>query len=681
VHIFSTSFVVQFRYGVTAQEFPERRVSKGFDLTSLGFSPALAALFPKDASAVPNISVGSLSALSGSESGDGTATSLSHTATANFTWMKGNHSVRFGPDLRVYRVFSDRHSGDDAPILSFSSVWGSGPLDNSPAPTVGGELVSLLLGIPNGSATRSGSFAQQDKYLGFYVQDDWKLTRKLTLNLGLRAEYDTPLTERYNRSATTFLGDQANPIAAVAIANYAKSPIPELPAANFKVNGGLAFAGVNGNSRDLWNGNSVMWMPRFGLAYQADDKTVVRGGYGIFYGNIGAFNTTDNLAGFSQSTTIQPTTDNGLTFPVKLSNPLPNGLVAPLGPAGGLATNLGQSISFYAKDRKPSYAQRWSLGFQRQLPGGFVVEASYVGNRGTHLPVSRNINFLPAQYLSRTPLRDTATINFLGAQFPSPFFGLNQQYTSTMSRSSLLLPYPEFGNVTYLDPVGYSWYHAVQSQVEKRFAKGFTLQVAYTFSRAMDATTFLNAQDPMPYESLSSIDRGQRITGSGIWELPFGKGRHFGAHMPRLLDLIAGGWQLSGAFQRQSGQPIDWGQMIITGDSTKLALPSDQRNVDHWFNTSIFDRATGDQLASNIRTFPLRFSNVRFDSQRRLDGSVNKIFSITERFKMRFRADTFNALNTPVAQGPNTTATGSTFGTVSGQESPRSFQFSLNLQF
>ena len=205
--------------------------------------------------------------------------------------------------------------------------------------------------------------------------------------------------------------------------------------------------------------------------------------------------------------------------------------------------------------------------------------------------------------------------------------------------------------------------------------------VAYTWSRAMDATTFLNAQDPVPYESLSSTDRAHRVTGSGIWELPFGRGKHFGNQMSRWMDLLLGGWQLSGAFQRQSGQPIDWGQMIITGDSTKLALPSDQRNVDHWFNTSIFDRASGDQLASNIRTFPLRFSNVRFDSQRRLDFSLGKTFNLTERFKLKFRADTFNALNTPVLQGPNTTATNSAFGTISGQEPPRSFQFSLNLSF
>jgi len=311
-----------------------------------------------------------------------------------------------------------------------------------------------------------------------------------------------------------------------------------------------------------------------------------------------------------------------------------------------------------------------------------MVEVSYVGNRGTRLPVNRNINTLPARYLSTSPIRDQAAIDFLGAQFANPFFGLNPQYTSTTaSRSSLLLPYPQFGNITYADPVGYSWYHSLQSRMEKRFSKGFTLQMSYTWSKAMDATTFLNASDPAPYESLADIDRGHRITGTGIWELPFGKGRKFGSHMPKALDLVAGGWQLSGAWQRQSGQPIGWGNIIINGDSSKLALPSDQRNADRWFNTDVFNKRSQDQLASNIRTFPLRFSNVRLDSQRRWDASLNKTFQITERFKTRFRADAFNALNEPVLRGPDTSPTSSTFGRITAQEPSRSFQLSLNLQF
>jgi hypothetical protein len=679
VHMFSASLVLNFRYGFSQQEFPEHRVSQGL-LPSIGFTGATAGLFPSNGP-LPAISAAPLTNLSGSESGDGLASTLSHTFVGHYTWMKGNHNLRFGPDFRVYRVFSDRHSNDNSPSLSFNNLWGKGPNELSTAPPVGGELVALLLGIPGGSATRSGSFAQQDQYLGMYVQDDWKLTRKLTVNLGLRIEHESPVTERFDRSATWFLGDQANPIAARAIANYARSPIPEIATANFKVNGGLTFAG-NGNPRAFWNGQALGWMPRVGIAYQATPKTVARIGYGIFYGSIGSFKTGSNLAGFSQSTPIEATNDNGLTFKATLSNPLPNGLIAPLGAKGGLETNLGQNISFFARDRKQPYAQRWSVGIQRELPQSFMLETSYVGNRGSRLAVSRNINATPAQYLSTKPTRDAAAITYLGASFPNPFYGLNPQYTSTtMSRGDLLRPYPQFGNITYLDPVGYSWYHSLQSRLDKRLAKGFTLQMSHTWSKAMEASSFLNATDPMPYESLGDIDRTHRITGSGIWELPFGKGRRYATSMPKMLEFFAGGWQMSGAWQRQSGQPIGWGQILFTGDSSTLALPSEQRNADRWFNTSIFNRASTDVLASNIRTFPLRFSNVRLDSQRRWDFSINKTFRITEAVKMRFRADTFNALNEPVLRGPQTNPTASDFGRVSAQEPPRSFQFSLNMQF
>jgi hypothetical protein len=682
VHMFSPTFVLNFRYGFTQQEFLEHRVSQGFDLASLGFSPAFVNLFPKGQTAVPNISVGSLSTLSPSESGDGIAASLNHTLTGNFSWIRGNHTLRFGPEFRLYRVFSDRHSADNSPVLTFNNLWGRGPLDNSTAPPVGGELVALLLGIPGGNATRSGSFATQDRYYAAYFQDDWKISQKLTLNLGLRVEHESPVTERYNRSATQFLPDVANPIAAAAIANYAKSPIAELPLANFRVNGGLAFANAGGNPRDFWEGTGLSWLPRIGLAYQLTPQTVIRGGYGIFYGSLGSFKTGANLAGFSQNTPIEATSDNGLTFKTTLANPLPTGLLSPLGPAGGLSTNLGQNITLFPKNRKMPYAQRWSLGVQREIAGGFVVEASYVGNRGTRLPVNRNINGTPASYLSTSPTRDINTINFLGAQFPNPFFGLNPQFTSaTISRGALLVPYPQFGTVTYADPVGYSWYHSLQSRVEKRLSKGFTLQMAYTWSKAMEATSFLNPTDAMPYESLSDLDRAHRVTGSGIWELPFGKGRKYGADMHKALDFIAGGWQLSGAVQRQSGAPINWGQMLITGDPNALVLPSDQRNADRWFNTGIFNTKSTDVLASNIRTFPLRFSNVRLDSQRRWDFSLNKTFSINERFKLKFRGDTFNVLNEPVLRGPDTNATSSTFGRITAQEPPRSFQFALNLVF
>jgi len=681
VHMFSPTFLLNFRYGVTQQEFPERRVSKGFDLTSLGFSKNLTNLIPAGQSALPFIQIGSLTSISGSESGDGVASSLVHTFVGNFTKMHTNHTIRFGPEFRLYRVFSDRHSNDNSPNLNFSNLWGKGPNNTSAAPPVGGELVSVLLGIPGGSMTRSGSFAIQDRYYGLYIQDDWKFSRKLTVNMGLRIEHESPVTERFDRSATAFLASQANPIAAAAIASYARgTQVPEVPLAAFKVNGGLAFAGSN--HRDFWNGMGVTWLPRIGLAYQLTEKTVLRAGYGIFYGSIGSFKTSALLTGFSQSTPIEASNDNGLTFKATLANPLPDGLLAPLGANGGMKTGLNQSITYFAADRVQPYAQRWSFGLQQEFKGGFVFETSYVGNRGTRLGVNRNINGTPLNYLSTRPTRDQDTITYLGQSFPNPFFGLDAQYTSsTISREQMLRPYPHFGSITFSDPVGYSWFHSMQNRLEKRMSHGLTVQVSYTWSKAMDASTFLNAADPMPYESLADIDRGHRIAASGIYELPFGKGRRFGSRMNPVLEFFAGGWQLSGVQQRQSGQPIGWGQMIITGDSTKLALPSDQRNADRWFNTDIFNKSSAVALASNVRTFPLRFSNVRLDSQRRWDFSLNKTFRLNEHAKMRFRADMFNALNEPVLRGPNTTATSGSFGTVTAQEPPRSLQFSLQAIF
>ena len=682
VYVFSPSFLLNFRYGLTQQDFPQERVSRGFDLTSLGFSKNLANLVDPSLATLPRTAMGSLTTLSQWEGvGDGTTSSLTHSFVGNFTWLRGNHNIRFGPEYRVYRENLNRFPAAVAPDFSFNTTWGRGPLDNSPAPPVGAEMVALLLGIPNGNMIASGSHAEQDQYLGVYVQDDFKVTRKLTVNLGLRVEYESPITERYNRSVTRFYGDQSNPIEAAAKANYARNPMPEVPVSQFRVLGGLGFAGVGGNPRGYWDSPGLAWMPRIGFAYQVRPKTVLRGGYGLFYGSIGINMTNSNLAGFSRTTTIQPTIDNGVTFIASLDNPFPNGLDQPLGAAGGMETNLGQNISFFAQDRKQPYTQKWSFTMQQQLPQSFVVEGSYVGNRGTRLPVTRNINNTPAQYLSTSPVRDQTTINYLTANVPNPFFGIAQvasQSTNT-GRSRMLTPYPHFGTINFDDHAGYSWYHSMQARMEKRFSKGYTMQMAYTWSKAMEAVEFLNVTDPMPYESLAGIDRRHRLTGSGQWELPYGRKRHWGSNAHPVLNFFVGGWQLNGVYQRQSGQPLGFGQALFTGDSSKIGLTNSERGPERWFNTDVFYKVSNQQLANNIRTAPLRYSNIRADSQRRWDLSMIKYFHLNERMNFQFRAETFNALNEPVLRAPNTTITNSAFGTVTAQESPRSWQLSLRM--
>ncbi len=691
VHVFTPTFLLNFRYGMSQQEFPERRVSSGFDLASLGFSSNLVGLVDKSVATIPRVHVGSLTRLSNWESGDGKTSSISHTFVGNFTWMRGNHNIRFGPEYTVFREFRNRYPQSTAPDLRFDPYWARGPLDNATSPPVGAELAALLLGIPGGPSigatdqprmTRAGSYAEQDTFLGVYIQDDYKITRKLTLNLGFRIEHETPITERFNRAVTQFDAASSNPIEAAAIANYAKKPMPELPVANFQVKGGVTFAGVNGNSRQYWNQRALNAMPRIGFAYQATPETVVRGAYGIFFGTVGILRTNSVQNGFSRDTIISPSDDNGLTFTASLANPLPTGLLPVLGATGGLATTLGQATTFFAEDRPRPYAQRWSFGLQRQLPGGHVVEATYVGNRSTHINIQRDLSFTPAQYFSTKPTRDQAAINFLTANFPSPYYGLNPQFTSSqISRQSLLSTYPHFSNVRWQDSAGYSWYHSLQTRLEKRFSRGYTLQMAYTWSKAMEATQFLNSFDPMPYESLADIDRTHRLTGSGIWELPFGKRRHFGSNWHPVLDFIGGGWQLGGVYQFQSGAPIGWDNYLITGDSTAIPLSPGERSCDRWFNGEPFNRNSKEQLASNVRTFPYRFNNLRADTQRRWDFSLSKDFRIREGISMKFRADTFNAFNQVVLKGAEANPTNSAFTTITGQEPPRSWQFGLRLVF
>ena len=686
VYSFSPSFVTNVRYGITYQEFPERRVSQGTDLASFGFSSNLISQLVDPALAtVPRIQLGGYALLSGWESGDGTNTGLIHSIANTNTWLKGSHNVRFGVDVRFYRSFGNRFPTDIAPDFNFgtSASFLRGPLDNAAASPIGQDLAAFLVGIPAGSMSRSASFAAQDTFWGFFIQDDFKLSPKLTVNVGLRYELETPITERYDRLVAGFAFGQSNPLEPAARAAYAQNPIPELPVSQFRVQGGLEFVNQNGTGRSPFEGEKNNFLPRIGLAWLAHEKLVIRAGYGIFYDTLGVNTTAPIQTGFSQSTPIQASLDNGQTYVATFANPFPNGLIPPPGSSAGLMTNIGQAVSFFDPNLLQAYAQRWSVGFQYELPAGFVVDSAYVGNRGTRLAVFRNYNATPNQYLSTLPTRDTATINFLSQQFPSPFRGLNPVFGNNISREQLLRPYPHFGTVTVEEPIGYSWYHSLQSKIEKRFSHGFTFQLAYTWSKQMDATEFLNAGDPLPYQTISGFDRTHRVAASGIVELPFGKGRSFASDVPGWADAMIGGWQIAYVIQRQSGPPLGFGNVIFVGDIKNLELDKDERDVDRWFNIDAgFNRNAAQQLASNIRTFPLRFSGLRGDDQQRWDFSLSKKFAITERVNAHFRAEAFNAFNHVNFSAPVTNPTDTNFGRItSTQSAARSWQFALKVTF
>jgi hypothetical protein len=601
--------------------------------------------------------------------------------SATTTKLAGAHNIKFGADLRVGRSFGNRFPQSVSPDLQFVDTWTRGPLDNSPAAPIGQELATMLLGIPNGSMAQNASFALQSRFAGLYIHDDFKVSRNLTLNIGLRYEKEFPITERYDRLVAGFDATTANPIEAEARANYARSPLPELPVDQFRVLGGLTFVGVNGRPTPFET-ESNNFMPRIGFAWQATPTTVFRGGYGMFFDVVGVNRSEAIQTGFSQSTPIQPSLDNGLTFIATNANPLPNGLLPPLGAAGGLTTNLGQQLDFYLPQRRNPYSQRWSLGLQQQV-GGFLLEGTYVGNRGTRLQVSRNLNVTPAEYLSTSPVRDNETINFLSAQVTNPLAGTDPIYGARISRANLLRPYPHFGNILVEEPIGYNWYHSLQVRSERRFSKGFTFQLAYTWSKLMEAVEFLNPTDPLPYESISGLDRPHRLAASFIYELPFGRGRQFAGGVGRGLDYLIGGWQLNGIVSYQSGSPLGFGNAIFNGNIEDMVLPHSERTAERWFNVDAgFNRVASQQLASNIRTFPLRFSGLRGDDQHRWDLSALKYFRVTERLRAQFRAECFNALNQTNFNNPNTSPVNTAFGTITGTQSQaRTFQFAVKLEF
>jgi hypothetical protein len=260
----------------------------------------------------------------------------------------------------------------------------------------------------------------------------------------------------------------------------------------------------------------------------------------------------------------------------------------------------------------------------------------------------------------------------LTALVPNPFVGLMPTTAgtafrgATIARERLLRPYPQFDAVNTTTSEGRSWYHAVQAGVQRRLSSGYTLGVNYTFSRFTEATEFLNADDPEPWKGISSQDAPHRLTVNGIWELPFGRDRKFGAAMHPALDTVVGGWQVQGIYTYQSGFPVGFGNLLFTGDLNGIALAGSEQSVARWFNTAAgFNTVSAQQLASNVRTFPLRLDSVRADNVSNLDLSIIKNASLGGTKAVQLRIEAINALNHPLFPGPNTTPTAAAFGTIS----------------
>ncbi len=392
------------------------------------------------------------------------------------TWTKSRHTMKFGWEGREQQN-NIWNSGNPAGNFSFSGLYASGP-GLSASPGFGTDMAQFLLGLPSGgSVDNNSSFALRGRSDALFFQDDWKLTPSLTLNLGFRYDMESPNYEKHNRQTTGWLNGPS-PIASQAIANYTASPDPALPASQFKVNGGILYPGQSGAPNGWWDREWGRWQPRVGVAWNPNvlaRRLSFRTGFGITYYSMTP--VAPDMPGYSASTPLVATADNGATFLASLSNPYPSGIDSPRGSADGPLTFIGQGINLPQRKVIPTRSNRWLFSVQVQASKNDVIELNYNGHTQNHIAASIPLNFIPAQFLGTSVTRDQAAVDYLTAPVKNPFVGLIPANTAlgkaTISRYQLLYAFPHFTTVFLRnDNSGSETFNGAYVAWERRYAQG-----------------------------------------------------------------------------------------------------------------------------------------------------------------------------------------------------------------
>jgi len=667
---FSPSFIGSFRYGYVRKVDSTVRGAVGFDVAPLKLPAALAS--NQFVPGWPVFNLGENIPTLGSNLSF-TANDL-HSMMATFTKLAGRHSLRWGVDWRALRWNRNSPGSSASGDFTFNNVFTrSDPFTPTSGDTSGSGMASLLLGLPaSGSLGYTSSLSLQNHYLGIYLQDDLKINSRLTLNFGLRYELETPYTERYNRMSYSF--DQ-----------NAKLPV-QVPGLDLR--GGIRFAGVDGYSRRGGSLDKNNFGPRFGFAYSPRPKTVLRGGYGMFYSGQ-AFNTgfLADVGVFNATTPLVGSIDNGATPYATLANPFPEGLRLPVGASAGLMAQAGDSLSFFDDRRLSPYNQQWQLSVQRELPAQTLVEAAYVGMLSLKQFESFNLNEKPDQYRALGAAENNRVNNPFVGLFPATST-LGQGATFTQNR--LWVRYPQFTSLTMQGAnTGRAIYHALQLKVDKRLTRGLSVLWTYTFSKLMDneTTSIVNERH---YRAVSAQDQPHVLRLALAYQLP---GKFSGAGWNRLLNQAFGGWALNGYFIHESGTAMEISHSNgrpIRIRNAALSGPVGERLGDRrdpvtrlplnpYFDINAFAPLANQYV---LPPEPPRFAELRTPRTRSLNLSLFKTFPIHERIKLQFRAEATGATNSPNFAGPGTNMSSpTTFGIITSAGGSRGMQGSLRLMF
>jgi hypothetical protein len=617
----------------------------------------------------------------------------------NLTHIRGSHSIRAGVDLRQHYRTLIQNGGLTSGNFTFANTFVRRDEDGfNPAGTLGLTWAAFALGMPSGMGVDTNdTFAMMSPYYAWYGQDTWRLSRNVTVTLGLRMEFEQGPTERYDRAIAYYDPDLVLPIAAAAQAAYARNPLPELPASQFTVKGGSVYAGKNGVDRRLWK-SELMWLPRASVAWQASPKTVVRGGYGVFFDTLNSMNQGPDQSGFSRATNTVLTNDFGQTWNAgnpgagisPLRDPFPvradgTRFDMPFRDSLGAMARVGQGFTYTDYDRRHPRVQRWRVGMQRELSANMMVEASYWGQWSDRILLTQREDALPGNYWATGNVRNNAIANDLNRQVPNPFLLSNfaelrtsnpvlyqnlstlGRFTSaTIAKNALLRPNAHMNGLNNNSVAsGQARTNAFEFNFQRRMSRGFNLNFSYTRMFPNNKTIYENEFDAEPTIFWpSDTARPHRITSTAIYELPFGRGRRF--FQSGILNHVLGGWQTAVTYEYQPGPLLAWGNLIYNGDVNKFEADatSTERTLENWFNTAVpFERnANNFPAAFHTRIFPRFFNGLRADGLSNWNGNLLREIKVVERIRMQFRADAINLQNRSQMSAPNLSPNSTIFG-------------------
>jgi hypothetical protein len=626
----------------------------------------------------------------------------------------GTQALHFGGEFHLLQHGTPGQAGHANGDFSFGTfATQANPLTRNSLPGVndGFDIGDMLLGQPaSGGVDWNLNTMTHYPTWDIYAQDDWRATKALTLNLGIRYDVQVGARAWHNAINRGMCLTCINPVsnnpayqANLAADSSALSSAGIDPSTLATVTGGLQFAGANGQPQDAYNTDFGNIAPRFGFAFQVNPKTVIRGGYGLMY-SFGLENGT--YSGFSQTTSYAASLNGGITPSGYFASntPFPNGAQQPLGAAGGLLTSIGNSQSLDFPQRKIPYSQMISLGFQRELPDQMTLDARYSGNFAYRLRVSTPLNTVTLPQLQAA----IKNPNLFDRQVPNPYYGVlpassSIGSSSTIKALTLTLPYSEFGEVTWdAAPSGRNLYDALEVKLNKRFGgpDQLSFQLAYTYSKTMTGNSYENSypyRDPLVKYEISSIDRTHVFSLSDQWNLPVGRGQYFLSSPGKILGGFINRWQFSSILSAQAGFPVSLNTSYY-GNCDHSFRPNGGPSLGHYIYN---DYSSGNKLGCfsavpeyALKNLPDRTTEIRQPTAPNIDATLQKSFALTEKYHLTFRADAFNLTNSVVFPGPDSNPSdgpptlqpngGYTgFGTVTlnQQNFPRILQFALKLTY